>query len=174
MPMLFDPNFCKTITLICEHSAEHGAMGIVLNQPTSISISELIQLDEYMVNKEALSSLHIYAGGPVDTQHGFILHDCPRQRASSIQVADSLFLTTSTDILEEIAFGQGPENKIIALGYAGWSAGQLEAEILANSWLTTDYNFELVFQTPTEMQWFEAGRQLGIDLNLLNSQPGHA
>ena len=102
------------------------------------------------------------------------MHDCDIERESTIQITPTLFLTSSPGILYEIAEHKGPDNKIIALGYAGWSPGQLEAEISANSWLTTDYQHQLVFGTPTDKQWLEAGKQLGIDLNLLNSQAGHA
>jgi putative transcriptional regulator len=175
MPSLYDPNFSKTITLICEHSAEQGAMGIILNQPTSLNIYELIEADNSKQNQQdPLLSIRIHSGGPVDTDHGFILHDCAIQRESTIQIAPTLFITSSSEILSEIAENKGPSNKIIALGYAGWSPGQLEAEISANSWLTTEYQHQLVFDTPADRQWLEAGKQLGIDLNLLSSQPGHA
>jgi putative transcriptional regulator len=175
MPSLLDPNFSKTITLICEHSAEQGAMGIILNQPTPLNIYELIESDTSNQDKDdPLLSLYIHSGGPVDTDHGFILHDCDIERESTTQVAPTLFLTSSPGILGEIAENKGPRNKIIALGYAGWSPGQLEAEISANSWLTTEYQHQLVFDTPADRQWLEAGKQLGINLNLLNSQPGHA
>ncbi len=174
MPTLSDPRFSKTITLIFEHNAQ-GAMGIVLNQPTSLDIYQLIEADKFKQDKkDPLLSIRIHFGGPVDSDHGFILHDCNIERESTIQVTPTLFLTSSTGILDEIAAGKGPSNKIIALGYAGWSAGQLEAEISDNSWLTTEYQHELVFGTHADMQWLEAGKQLGVDLNLLNSQPGHA
>ncbi len=150
-------------------------MGIILNKPTSLNIYELIDTSTTKPKKDdPLSSVYIYSGGPVDTDHGFILHDCETERESTIKIAPKLFLTSSTGILNEIVESKGPENKIIALGYAGWSPGQLEAEISANSWLTTEYQHKLVFDTPANKQWLAAGRQLGIDLNLLNSQPGHA
>ncbi len=174
MPSLYDPRFAKTITIICDHSAEHGAMGIILNQPNSLNIYELIESDNINQDDDPLLSIRIHTGGPVDTDHGFILHDCNIKRESTIQIAPTLFLTSSSGILDEIAENKGPNNKIIALGYAGWSPGQLEAEISANSWLTTEYQHHLVFKTPADRQWLEAGKQLGIDLHLLNSQPGHA
>ena len=174
MPTLHDPNFSKTITLICEHSAEEGAMGIILNQPTSLDIFELIESNKTENKDDSLLSIRIFSGGPVDTNHGFILHDCETNDESTIQIASQLFLTSSTDILEQIAQGKGPDNKLIALGYAGWAPGQLEAEISANAWLTTDYEHKLVFETPANTQWIEAGKRLGVDLNLLNTQAGHA
>ncbi len=175
MPSLYDANFSKSITIICEHSAEQGAIGIILNQPTSLNIYELIEAGDTKPDKDdPLFSIRIHSGGPVNTDHGFILHDCSIERESTIQITPTLFLTSSPAILEEIADHRGPTNKIIALGYAGWSPGQLETEISANSWLTTEYQHQLVFDTPADKQWLEAGKQLGIDLNLLNSQPGHA
>ncbi len=182
MPTLFDSSFAKTITLICEHSVEKGAIGIVLNQPTSLNIYQLLESGDAALRDESLlssyssnlSSIHIYAGGPVDTDRGFILHDSETEHESTIQIAAKLFLTSSNDILEQITQGEGPKNKLIVLGYAGWSPGQLEAEISANSWLTAEYQHELVFATPANQQWHAAGKLLGIDLNLLNSQPGHA
>ena len=150
-------------------------MGIILNQPTPLNIYELIESDNTIQNEnDPLLSICLHSGGPVETDHGFILHDCDIERDSTIQIAPTLFLTSSSDILEEIAENKGPDNKIIALGYAGWFPGQLEAELSANSWLTTEYQHQLVFDTPADQQWLEAGKQLGIDLNLLNSQPGHA
>ncbi len=174
MPTLHDPNFTKTLTLICDYSPEHGAMGIILNQPTSLSIYELLNIEPTSVNQELLSSVRIHSGGPVDTDHGFILHDGQNQYDSSIEITHNLYLTTSTDILEDIAQGTGPSNRLIVLGYAGWSPGQLEAEISANAWLCVDYQHQLVFSTPPEQQWLSAGNMLGVDLNLMSSQAGHA
>ncbi|MDW3095720.1 MAG: YqgE/AlgH family protein [Gammaproteobacteria bacterium] len=174
MPTLYDPSFSKTITLICEHSAKEGAMGIVLNQPTSLDIHELMEAKKTKQKDNSLHSIKIHSGGPVDTNHGFILHDCETNDDLSIQIAPRLFLSSSTGIIEKIAQGEGPDNQIIALGYASWSPGQLETEITANSWLTTDYEHKLVFETPANIQWIEAGKRLGIDLNLLTTQAGHA
>lgn len=174
MPTLYDPNFAKTLTLICNYSPDHGAMGIILNQPTSLNIGELLNLELSSENQQLLSNIRVYSGGPVDTDHGFILHDGQNQYDASMEISENLYLTTSTDILEDIAQGHGPDNHLIVLGYAGWSPGQLEAEITANSWLCIDYQHELVFATAAEEQWLKAGKILGIDLNLLTNQTGHA
>lgn len=174
MPSLHDPNFSKTLTLVCDHSPENGAMGIILNQPTTINIFELLNIEKPSSDVESLSSIRIHSGGPVDTDHGFILHDGNNQHDSTLEISDNLFLTTSTDMLEDIASGNGPKNKLIVLGYAGWSPGQLEDEISSNAWLTIDYQHDLVFSTPADQQWLAAGNILGVDLNLLSSQPGHA
>lgn len=174
MPSQDDPNFNKTVTLICDHSIKNGAMGIVLNQPSSINIFELLNIPDSEPRDESLASLRIHSGGPVDTDHGFILHDGEYEHDATIKVADKLYLTSSSDILDDIARGVGPQNKLIVLGYAGWAPGQLEEEISSNSWLTVDYQHELVFSTPAEQKWLAAGKMLGIDLNLLTNQSGHA
>lgn len=174
MPSLNDGSFAKTITLICDHSPEHGAMGIILNQPTSINIFQLLNLSEKDDKDESLASIRIHSGGPVDTDHGFILHDSEFEHDATIKITDKVYLTSSTDILEDIAQGVGPQNKLIVLGYAGWAPGQLEQEISTNSWLTTDFHHDLVFSTPAEQQWLAAGKLIGIDLNLMSGQAGHA
>lgn len=173
MPSLNDPHFNKSIALICEHTENGGAMGIVLNQPTTIHADELFAQQDPDANNP-LDQIPVYAGGPVQADRGFILHDSNSSWESTIQINNDLHLTSSNDILHEVACGQVPNNLRIALGYAGWAPGQLETEISANSWLTVDYQAELVFHTPAEQQWLAAGSILGIDLNLLSSNPGHA
>ena len=174
MPALNDPNFYKSITLICEHSPDNGAMGIVLNQPTNITTADL--LDQLNINSDSTTAKdqQVFAGGPMQTDRGFILHSGKSGWDSTMQITPELHLTSSHDILEAIASDQGPTSSLIVLGYAGWAPGQLEAEISANSWLTVEYQPELVFATPAEQQWITAGNLLGVDLNLLASNPGHA
>ena len=174
MPALNDPNFYKTITLICEHTPEEGAMGIVLNQPTNITASELLNQLNIHSDSAAANEQPIFAGGPMQTDRGFILHSGKGEWKSTMQITPDLHLTSSHDILEAMASDRGPGSALIVLGYAGWAPGQLEAEISANSWLTMEYRPELVFSTPAEQQWLTAGSMLGIDLNLLASHPGHA
>ena len=174
MPSLQDPNFSRTVTVVCEHN-EHGAMGIVINQPTTMCVDELIeQLD--VNNKEKIVTNHspVYAGGPVHIDRGFILHDSDRQWQSTHIIDNDLMLTTSEDILLDIALGNGPKNSIVALGYAGWGAGQLEQEIAENAWLTVPYEAKIVFDTPIDKRWETAANKLGIDLHLISSETGHA
>ena len=174
MPSLNDPNFNKSVTLICEHSPKDGAMGIVLNQPTSMTVQEI--LTELQISKTCESAFDepVFAGGPVQTDRGFILHDSNEPWNSSLTITENLYLTSSNDILEAMARGEGPENSMVVLGYAGWGPGQLETEIAANSWLTTEYQPELVFNTSAEKQWLAAGNILGVDLNLITGGAGHA
>lgn len=174
MPALNDPNFNKSLTLICEHSAQNGAMGVVINQPTNANVQELLLQLEIKCEEQKLRETPIYAGGPVSPDRGFILHDGVANWNSSMQIATGLHLTSSNDILEAIARNEGPDNSIVVLGYAGWAPGQLEMEIAANSWLTIGYQPQLVFDTPPEEQWLAAGNILGIDLNLLTASAGHA
>lgn len=149
-------------------------MGIILNQPSNLTIRELLNIPVAGNVDESLDDLKIHTGGPIDKDHGFILHDSDYQYDATIKVADHLYLTSTTNILDDIAQGAGPQNKLIVLGYAGWAPGQLEQEISDNSWLTTPFEHQLVFSTPAERQWLYAGKLLGIDLNLLSVQPGHA
>ncbi len=174
MPSLQDPNFSRTVTLICEHS-ENGAMGIIINQPTSLSVEELINnLNTENKTDSVPNNNPVLAGGPVLMNHGFILHDSDREWESTHIIDNDLKLTTSEDILIDIGKGNGPENSIVALGYAGWGAGQLEQELGDNSWLTVPYEAEIVFNTPIEKRWQTAAEKLGIDLHLISNQTGHA
>lgn len=174
MPSLHGDSFNKSITLICEHSDADGAMGIVLNQPTPINSLELLNQLDIPSDADDLAQQPVYAGGPVQTDCGFVLHDSNTDWDATIQVNDEIRLTSSNHILHELAKGRYPKNFRIALGYAGWAPGQLEAEIKSNAWLTINYQKELVFNTPADQQWLNAGHILGIDLNLLTSGAGHA
>ena len=184
MPSMADPNFSRTVTLICEHS-QQGAMGIIINQPTTMFVDEL--LSSFIVNEENLSTNNssninyslathepVYAGGPVHIDQGFILHDSDQQWQSTHIIDNDLNLTTSEDILIDIAQGKGPKNSLIALGYAGWGAGQLEQELSENSWLTVPYEADIIFNVPIEKRWQSAANKIGIDVNLISNQAGHA
>jgi Putative transcriptional regulator len=180
MPSMEDPNFSRTVTLICEHT-DDGAMGIVVNQPTTLLVDELLDnfgptdADSKQNGKKSTSlDGPVYAGGPVQIDRGFILHDSDKQWESTHIIDNHLSLTTSEDILVAIAQGKGPENALVALGYAGWGAGQLEEEISANSWLTVPYDTQILFNTPIDQRWQSAATKLGVDVNLISSQAGHA
>jgi len=174
MPSLHQDVFNKSITLICEHSDSDGAMGIILNQPTSINAFELLSQLSIPSDAHDLKQQPVYVGGPVETECGFVLHDNDYNWDASIRVNDEICLTSSNLILHELAEGRSPSNFRIALGYAGWAPGQLEAEIKSNAWLTINYQKDLVFNPPAEKQWLAAGNLLGVDLNLLTSGAGHA
>ncbi len=174
MPALRDPNFSHTVTLLCEHN-EYGAMGIIVNQPTSMSVKELIdRLDTENKSKKVPNHNPVFAGGPVHINRGFILHDSDREWESTHIIDNDLKLTTSEDILLDIGKGAGPKNSIVALGYAGWGPGQLEQELADNAWLTVPYEAKIVFETPVEKRWETAANKLGIDLHLISNEAGHA
>ncbi len=174
MPSLQDPNFVRAVILVCEHN-ENGAMGIVINQSISLSVGELLsRLNGDDNGKHVSDHSPVYAGGPVHINRGFILHDSDRQWASTHIIDNDLKLTTSEDILLDIGKGVGPKNSIVALGYAGWGAGQLERELAENVWLTVPYEAKIVFDTPAERRWQSAANKLGIDLHLISNETGHA
>lgn len=173
MPGMADPNFSSSVTLICEHN-EEGAMGIVINRPSDHSLTELfaqLAIDEYAPE---IARQPIMVGGPVTPERGFVLHEQPGAWESSMSLSADMQVTLSRDILEEIAAGRGPRRFLVALGYAGWEQGQLEEEVLANSWLTVPASTKIVFDTPFSQRWTLAAKQLGFDISHLSSDAGHA
>ncbi|RTE67196.1 YqgE/AlgH family protein [Amphritea opalescens] len=172
MPHMDDPRFAQSLIYICEHN-ESGAMGIVINRPTEMHLNELLQLLE-LPDREDHAAIEVYAGGPVQNDRGFILHSPLAKWDSSYVINDQLTLTTSTDILRAISENHGPEDFLVALGYAGWGAGQLEQELSDNVWLSCPANLDIMFRTPAEERLQAAAATMGIDLNLLTSQSGHA
>jgi len=173
MPSLSEGIFSQSITYICEHG-ESGAMGIVINQPLDLSVGEIFDHLQIEATSD-FSELPVMAGGPVQIDHGFVLHRDPATRwEASIKVTDAVSLTTSRDILRAIAARKGPREYLIALGYAGWTAGQLEQELAENSWLTLPADSDIIFATPHERRLAAAAAQLGIDMNLISVQAGHA
>ncbi|MBN0988411.1 putative transcriptional regulator [Amphritea atlantica] len=172
MPHMDDPNFAQTVIYICEHN-ESGAMGIVVNRPIEMDLGQLLQHLEFSYNSD-LNDL-IYAGGPVQNDRGFILHrHTANQWESCYDVTDELTLTTSLDILQAISEHSGPEQFLVALGYAGWGPGQLEQELSDNVWLSCPANLDIMFRTPAEERLQAAAATMGINLDLLTSQSGHA
>lgn len=173
MPSLNASIFSHTITYICDHS-EDGAMGLVINQPLGIDLKDIYQQlqcgDEH--SHDALTP--VLAGGPVQPERGFILHSSDQCWESSLVVSEDIVLTASRDIIESIAQSRGPTKYLVALGYAGWGAGQLEEEIADNAWLTVPADSSIVFDTPIEQRWTAASKSLGIDLNLISGTAGHA
>jgi len=173
MPGMSDPNFAQTVTLVCEHSSQ-GALGIVINRPLSMTLGEVfvqLGLDPSTSRHAGDPVLH---GGPVQTDRGFVLHSPGPRWDSTLPVSERLHLTTSRDVLDAIARGEGPAEAVVALGYAGWDAGQLEAEMAQNAWLTVPADERLLFETPVAERWQAAGRLLGVNLLHLSSDAGHA
>jgi putative transcriptional regulator len=173
MPALDDPNFQRSVTLICQHDA-NGAMGIVINRIADYTVGELLVQLDIRTDSAELAELAIVAGGPVQPERGFVLHDDAREWGSTLRFGRGLAVTTSRDILAAMARGDGPENVLVALGYAGWTAGQLEEELAQNSWLTAPADQAILFRTPLADRWHAAARAMGVDLTRLADYAGHA
>jgi putative transcriptional regulator len=168
-----DPRFARSVVYLCAHSAE-GAMGLVINRLIdSLTFDGL--LEQIGVERTASGgSLPIHFGGPVESSRGFVLHTTDYLQDSSLVIEDEIALTATIDVLKAIAQGDGPRRRVLALGYAGWAPGQLDAEIQANGWLLVPADLELVFGLDNEAKWQRAIAKLGIDLSLLSSEAGHA
>ena len=173
MPQLEDPNFARSVTYICAHN-EDGAMGIVVNRALDMTLGEILDQVEVPSTLAAVGERQVYLGGPVHTDRGFVLHRPAQNWQSSISVTAEGALCTSRDILEAIARGDGPDDTLVALGYAGWSAGQLEAEIAQNAWLSGPADLDIVFKIPAEQRWQRAAALLGVDLHYISHDVGHA
>jgi len=173
MPGMADPNFSSTVTLICEHN-DDGALGIIINRPLNLRLSGLF---EQLFVEDAdpdVASGPVMAGGPVGTERGFVLHGNEHSFENTLSVSDDIQLTLSRDVIDAMANGDGPSKSLVAIGYAGWEPGQLEEEMLSNSWLTVDATAELVFDTPFEERWDSAARLLGVDISSISPDAGHA
>jgi len=173
MPALADPNFSHSVTYLCEHN-EEGAMGIVINRYMPITLAEVLEQMAIEPSSKLDTSVAIHEGGPVQPEHGFVIHSPIGAWESSLGITDDIALTTSRDILTAIGHNEGPAKYLIALGYAGWGPGQLEQEMAQNAWLSGPASPEILFDMPLEQRWGAAAAQLGIDLNLLSSEIGHA
>src|SRR5258705_6319628 len=181
MPVMGDPRFERSVIYLCAHSSE-GAMGIIVNRPAgSIDFPELlVQLDiiekaDQIKLPENAGTMKVLKGGPVDTGRGFVLHSSDFFiKDATLRIDDGICLTATVDILKAIAKGAGPKHAILALGYAGWEAGQLENEIQDNGWLHCDADPDLVFGGDVEEKYLRALRKIGIDPGKLSNEAGHA
>jgi len=173
MPSLGDPNFFQTVTYVCMHN-EEGAMGIVINRPLEVDLGDVLEHMEIEATDPNVTHLPIFEGGPVQRERGFVIHQPVGQWDAMLTIGNELGITTSRDIITAIAHGQGPKQVLIALGYAGWGAGQLEQEMADNAWLSTLADHNIIFHTPPEQRWHAAAAILGIDLTLLSAEVGHS
>lgn len=176
MPGMGDPRFQHAVTYICEHN-EQGAMGIIINHPLELKLIDLLQDPEVKQIEIAPSvdvDQHIFLGGPVQQDRGFVVHDAFGEWESSLAVTDSIYITTSRDIIRAILRGQGPEKTLIAIGYAGWGPNQLEEEIMHNSWLTAPADQKILFETASNHRWQAAAEASGVDITHLTAPAGHA
>ncbi|NOS87043.1 MAG: YqgE/AlgH family protein [Methylococcaceae bacterium] len=172
MPNLVDPHFFHTVTYLCQHNQE-GALGIVINRPAQMKLGDIFTQMKIPVTDLLAAETPVFAGGPVQQDRGFVLHTAGSRWDATLLVSDSISLTTSRDVIEAIAVGEGPKQYLIALGYAGWGEGQLEQEILANAWLNSPCGQQVLFDTPVSQRWQAAAGQIGIDINQLTAPAGH-
>ena len=173
MPQLRNSYFENTVIYMWQHN-EEGALGIVVNLPTSMDLSEIFEQLEIEDIDPVVAHETVLSGGPVETDKGFIIHDEKRQYASTFDVTDDIHVTTSRDILEDISRGNGPGNYLVALGCSGWSPGQLEQEMADNTWLSCPAEEQIIFNTPVEERWQAAANLIGVDLQLMSNDAGHA
>ncbi|MFN4264843.1 MAG: YqgE/AlgH family protein [Aquabacterium sp.] len=177
MPGMADGNFAGAVVYMCEHT-ENGALGLVINRPIEIKLKNLFEKVDLNLDREDLSERPVYFGGPVQTERGFVLHESLGDEgghySSTIKIPGGLEMTTSRDVLEALSHGAGPKKVFITLGYAGWSAGQLEDEISRNGWLTVDADAQVIFDTPVEQRYDKALSLLGIQRSFLMGEAGHA
>ncbi|WP_229204455.1 MULTISPECIES: YqgE/AlgH family protein [unclassified Duganella] len=176
MPSMHDPIFGGTVVYVCEHN-ENGVLGVVINKPTDMTMEVLFDRIDLEVSSAAerhLESEPIMFGGPVQDDRGFVLHTPGAHYSSSLTVTNDVAFTTSIDVLEAVARGQGPERMMVSIGYAGWSPGQLEDELARNGWLTVAADPRIVFDVPIEERYQAAIKLLGFDPLMLNSEAGHA
>jgi len=174
VPALSDPNFSRGVTLLCQHN-EDGAMGILINRLSNYRLGDILAQMDISTDNAELAAAPVLAGGPVQPERGFVLHEPTEQTwDSSFRISDQLNLTTSRDILAAMARGDGPRRAVVALGYAGWGAGQLENELQQNAWLAVSADPSICFDTEIEQRWAAAARLMGIDMSLLTAYAGHA
>ncbi|MGZ3237943.1 MAG: YqgE/AlgH family protein [Burkholderiaceae bacterium] len=177
MPSMLDPVFGGTVIYLCEHNA-NGALGVIINKPTDMTMDVLLdRIDlklEIAPNQSRMSEKPVMFGGPVQVERGFVLHTPVRPFSSMMKVAEDVTLTTSKDVLEAVAAGNGPERVLVTLGCAGWSAGQLEDEISRNGWLTVGADTSILFDLPVADRFVAAIKLLGIDPSMLAAEAGHA
>ena len=179
MPSMTDPRFDGSVIYICTHS-EEGAMGLVINKLCdNIDFPDLlsqlnIDHDDDKDTQSSLDNITLHEGGPVESGRGFILHSADYVQESTLIISETIALTATIDILTAIAAGEGPQDYLIALGFSGWGRGQLENEIMRNSWLSIEADEELVFRTDLELKLPRALAKLGVDISMLSSQFGTA
>jgi len=189
MPGMGDDNFAGAVVYLCEHTAD-GALGLVINKPIDITLHKLFDKVDLALAPGALGEQPVYYGGPVQTERGFVLHEAmpdapspgdgqqaglhPGPYSSTLKIPGGLQMTTSKDVLEALARGEGPQRLLVTLGYSGWGAGQLEDELGRNGWLTVGAAPEIIFDTPVAQRYERAVALLGFDPRMLSAEAGHA
>jgi putative transcriptional regulator len=173
MPGMVDSNFVGSVTLLCQHN-EAGAIGITINRLSNFTLGEIFSQLQIDCGHDSIRNNPVLEGGPVAADRGFVLHSPLEGYESSMDVGQEIMVTTSRDVLADIASGSGPDKYVVALGYAGWGGGQLEGEMLANAWLSVSADTDIVFDLPVPSRFDEALGRLGIEIDRLHSEAGHA
>jgi putative transcriptional regulator len=173
MPGMVDSNFAGSVTLMCQHN-DAGAIGITINRVSHFTLGEIFAQLQLDCTDDTIRNRPVLEGGPVAPDRGFVLHSPHGEYESSMKVSQEIQVTTSRDVLADIAAGSGPDKFIVALGYAGWGGGQLEGEMLANAWVTVSADTDLVFDLPVPNRFDEALGRLGIQVDRLHTEAGHA
>lgn len=183
MPALDDGLFTQSVVYVCEHSPQ-GALGLVINKPTDISVGQLFEKIELPLGRADLKDAPVLQGGPLQLDRGFVLH--PSQQASDGDTLEQVYasgmlipeagleMTTSRDVLEAMSHGAGPRKLLLTLGYSSWGEGQLESELGANAWLTVAADPSVIFDSPIEQRWNAALALLGLQPWMISAQAGHA
>jgi len=173
MPAMADPNFARSVTLMCQHTKE-GAVGITINRVSSFNLGEILDQLKIPCKDPSIRQAMVLEGGPVNRDRGFVLHTPTEGFESSLRINPDIMVTTSRDVLAAIAEHKGPERYLVALGYAGWGDGQLEQELRQNAWLSVAADSAIVFESPIAERWVRAVGNLGIDIGYLHGSGGHA
>ena len=182
MPGLEDESFARSVVYLCEHS-ERGALGLIINKPTDITLKGLFDKVDLSLRREDLTKEPVFQGGPVQTERGFVLHDPmlmdkgetdESAYASTMTIPGGLEMTTSKDVLEALSTGAGPRRVLITLGYSSWGEGQLESELAENAWLTVAADLSVIFDTPVPERYDRALSLLGLQAWMLSPEAGHA
>ncbi len=174
MPQMMEKPFARSLIFLCAHTAE-GAMGLIINQRAgTMKFQDVFSQLDVEAAAADLGTARVNFGGPVEPRRGFVLHSTDRLEESSLAVSEDVALTSTIDILRAIAQGTGPRRALLALGYAGWSAGQLDQEIQNNAWLSVDADNALLFDANLDTKWHRAIAKLGVDITMLSSEAGHA
>ncbi|MDH5602084.1 MAG: YqgE/AlgH family protein [Gammaproteobacteria bacterium] len=173
MPTLQDPNFSHTVTYLCEHH-DDGYMGVIINRPSPLNLSNMCDQLDIPIDDPDIATIPLYYGGPVEIDRGLVLHRDIGEWENTLPITPDIGLTMSLDIIDAIASGMGPKEFIIILGYAGWGEGQLEDELSENVWLNGPADEQIIFNTAASEKWNQAAAILGVNLQNLSSEIGHA
>jgi putative transcriptional regulator len=173
MPALTDPHFARGVAMVCQHG-DDGAIGLLINRMSEFNLGDVLAQMHLECSEQDVADMPVLLGGPVQPERGFVLHTEAGHWESSYRINEDWLVTTSRDILVAMAAGEGPGRAMVALGYSGWEAGQLENELMENAWLTTEADARIIFDAPLEERWIDAAGLVGVDPTRLTGYAGHA